>query len=268
MAGKAVVMAIVGLVALSSPAVSADITIPPPAPATDWSGPYVGAHLGIDAATDTDNLGPTPAGTTADTFGLNGFVAGVYGGENWQDGQFVYGVEGDLDATNLTGSHPFADAIDIVTGTMTLSTDWQGFLKGRVGYLFDGSLVYLTGGLAVAHATVSVRGDDGSLDPSAFSASASATHFGGTIGAGVELALTDSLRARDAMPRLHSALKCAQTYDFGLGEFAVDDGGEPGARRRRRRASATGLLTCRRRRRRLGFAPPALELPLASRYQP
>jgi len=190
---------------------AADLSIPynPPAAvaAFDWTGPYAGASVGIDAGTDHDDFAPRPP--AADTFGLTGFNAGVYGGWNWQQGDLVYGVEGDLNWTNLSGSHEFSAFDGDVTGTLKLTTDWQGSLVGRAGYVMDGFLFYGLAGFTAAHATLSATGL--SLEEP-FNVSDSKTHLGGTIGVGAEYALTESLIARGELRYTSFA---NQTYDMG-----------------------------------------------------
>jgi len=62
--------------------------------------------------------------------------------------------------------------------------NWAGTLRGRVGLDFGGTLPYLTAGVAAA------GGDVSSVDLSTYE---SATFFGITAGAGVEMAVGDAL---------------------------------------------------------------------------
>src|SRR5258708_3826927 len=54
-----------------------------------WEGPYVGANLGYQWSVISNN--PTRP---------NGFVGGVQAGYSWQNQQFVYGLEADLQVTD------------------------------------------------------------------------------------------------------------------------------------------------------------------------
>jgi outer membrane immunogenic protein len=87
----------------------------PDTPWRSWSGMYGGVHVGsIEAWWD------------------DGLVGGVQLGKNWQTGNIVYGIEGDL---SLSG----ADSID-----------WTGSLRGRLGYLLSpGILLYGTAGVGL-----------------------------------------------------------------------------------------------------------------------
>ncbi len=74
------------------------------------------------------NTGPTRAGSSA-------AAKSAY---NWQSGQFVYGVESDLQASG---------ADDTFAG-YKFSNPWFGTLRGRAGYAFNNILLYGTLGLA------------------------------------------------------------------------------------------------------------------------
>jgi outer membrane immunogenic protein len=80
-----------------------------------WTGLYGGIHLG-----------------NADAGGNDGLIGGVQIGKNWQTGQIVYGLEGDIS---------FSDAEGI---------DWFGTVRGRLGYLLSPSiLAYGTAGVGL-----------------------------------------------------------------------------------------------------------------------
>ena len=69
-------------------------------PVYDWSGLYVGANIGgaWSNSTLTDsNIGASwnPDGT--------GFIGGLQAGYNFQTSNFLYGIEGDFDATTFKG---------------------------------------------------------------------------------------------------------------------------------------------------------------------
>src|SRR5438552_3765478 len=87
----------------------------------DWTGPYVGAHLGYGWG-------------SADSTDLSGFVGGVQGGYNIQSNQFVMGLEGDIGLAN----------IDKSSGGTKASIDSLGSVRARAGFAFDQFLVYGT----------------------------------------------------------------------------------------------------------------------------
>ena len=129
-----------------------------------WTGPYVGANLGYEWGTVT-HLPGNPSG----------FAGGVQGGYNWQNGQFVYGVETDL---QLSGA-------DDTFAPFKFSNTWFGTARGRGGIAFSNVLLYLTAGLAYGGGKLETGG-----------LSETQTHFGWTGGGGIEVGLTPNWSAK------------------------------------------------------------------------
>jgi outer membrane immunogenic protein len=109
-------------------------------------------------------------------------MVGGTAGYNWQLGNAVLGLEGDIDWANLKG-----------TNTSTLcplgcstSDTWLSTVRGRAGYAFGGVLPYVTGGLAVGDIRAATPGFVGATNTSA----------GWTAGAGVEFALPGNWSAK------------------------------------------------------------------------
>ena len=119
-----------------------------------WSGLYAGVHAGTIGGDVTDaNLDPITnvdlspiRGKLHRSGGLGGFQVG-YG---FQVGQIAFGVEADLGLTNLKGKQEANGSFNGAAAAARLdaSTTTWGALRGRVGYVFDNSLVYGTGGVA------------------------------------------------------------------------------------------------------------------------
>jgi outer membrane immunogenic protein len=199
------------LAAMTIPASAADIPRPAPPPVVappvvyNWSGFYIGGHLGGKWA-DHDGdifldqvIGFTPLGLAA--FGNRGndreaaFIGGGQIGFNWQAGGWVFGVEGDFSATSAERTFvccgPLAPAFFVPGDTISVSNDWQASVRGRLGFAWDRFLVYGTGGVAFANleATVALVPVGGL--PGLF-ASASDTITGWTAGAGIEFGLWDN----------------------------------------------------------------------------
>src|SRR3984885_2937410 len=66
-------------------------TVNQPLNAFSWAGPYLGGNLGYDWGSVDHN--PTKP---------SGFVGGVQAGYNWQSGPWVFGAEGDIQATGAS----------------------------------------------------------------------------------------------------------------------------------------------------------------------
>ncbi|MBV9564809.1 MAG: porin family protein [Bradyrhizobium sp.] len=163
----------VGIAALGmAPAVAADLPArtytkaPALAPIYNWTGFYVGGFGGYAQEDVSD-------------FPLKGGFGGGTLGYNWQQGQFVYGIEADAAGGDVSVS---ATAFVPFVGPLTLSDKFNalGTVRGRVGFAVDQWLFYGTGGFAWANEKLS-----GSL--LGVTASDSQLRTGWTAGAGVEV---------------------------------------------------------------------------------
>ncbi|MEA2907439.1 MAG: outer rane immunogenic protein [Alphaproteobacteria bacterium] len=129
-----------------------------------WMGPYLGLNLGYEWGSVSNN--PTRP---------NGLEGGIQGGYNWQNGQYVFGVETDL---QLSGA-------DDVIAPWKFSNPWFGTTRARIGYAANNILFYGTGGLAY-----------GSLKLDSAGLTETKTSLGWAIGAGVEMGLTPNWSAK------------------------------------------------------------------------
>jgi len=221
-----------------------------------WTGFYVGANAGaawgrskVNSAVNCNvpPLGPAGANYICDTSGAgaddaaalnasgsgnvnkSGFTGGVQVGYNWQQNNFLYGIETDFGAFNVSGSkqgagvYPGAGASGVLAGVpYTMSTsasaDWLYTLRGRIGWLVQPNLLaYATGGLAVTRLQVGFNYSDTLL--ASGSGSASETKAGWAIGGGLEWAFNK-----------HWSIKGEYLYvDFGsvtaTGTIATGGGG-------------------------------------------
>jgi outer membrane immunogenic protein len=111
-------------------------------PVASWTGFYAGVNAGYGWNANGDQF------AEEGTFGLNakgGFGGGQIG-YNWQGilhPHLVLGVEADIQGSDIS------DKINFGFGEIGKnSLDWFGTIRGRIGYAFDASLVYFTGGFA------------------------------------------------------------------------------------------------------------------------
>jgi outer membrane immunogenic protein len=152
---------------------------PPPVPMFSWTGFYIGANIG--GAWSHSSVTDLVTGATFNT-DSNGFIGGGQVGYNYQMNNFVFGVEGDIDATSIKKTGP-----GVVTGIGTLqasvSTDWVATLAGRIGFAFDRWMIYAKGGGAWVQNTASIT----NLGTGAM-VSASNTNSGWVLGVGAEWA--------------------------------------------------------------------------------
>jgi outer membrane immunogenic protein len=182
---KKLPLAIAILAMSASSAFSADLaarpyTKAPPMIAAiyDWSGFYIGINGGGGSAhTCWDLVGFGAEGCHNSTGGTVGGQVGY----RWQSANWVFGLEGqgnwaDFSGSNGTpiGGNPFGG------GSIRTRIDAFGLLTGQVGYAWNNVLVYAKGGAAV----VSDKYD--AIFAGAVVDTAKATRWGGTVGAGLE----------------------------------------------------------------------------------
>jgi outer membrane immunogenic protein len=132
--------------------------------AYSWAGPYLGINVGYQWGTVT-NWPADPAG----------FTGGIQGGYNWQSGQFVFGLEADIQASG---------AEDTFAATK-FSNPWFGTVRGRLGWTFNNILLYGTAGFAFGGGRVEIPGFEQSN-----------THTGFAAGAGLEVGFTPNWSVR------------------------------------------------------------------------
>jgi len=134
-------------------------------PQYSWAGPYLGGTLGYEWGTVDRN----PARP-------RGFNGGLTAGFNWQQNSpWVFGVEGDLQATGA----------DDTFAPWKFSNPWFGTVRGRVGYALNNVMFYGTGGLAF-----------GELRATTFGLSESHTTAGWTAGVGAEMGFAPNWSAK------------------------------------------------------------------------
>jgi outer membrane immunogenic protein len=187
--GLFALLAVAGVTTGTGIASAADIQRPvykaPPAGvmpvAYDWTGFYVGGHVGYGWADKSwqDGFG---------LFGIsqqaNGFLGGGQAGFNYQVGQFVFGVEGDMSWSGMKGS------TNTLASSFNTDVDWTATLTGRLGMAFDRWLVYGKGGAAWAR-------DRYSTNFYTFPGTeVTDTRLGWTVGAGVEYAFAPQWTAK------------------------------------------------------------------------
>jgi outer membrane immunogenic protein len=146
------------------------------APIYNWTGAYVGINGGGGWGR-SDTSAPFASGS----FNTSGAVVGGTIGYNYQVGQTVFGLEGDVDWSNVRGSSTCGAGFSCET-----KNSWLATARGRVGYAFDRVMPYVTGGLAVGDIKSSVAGIGSSTQ----------TKAGWTLGGGVEAAIAGPWTAK------------------------------------------------------------------------
>jgi outer membrane immunogenic protein len=169
------------------------------AAAFSWTGCYIGGNVGgLWAKKDWSD-----AGFAESSQDISSWLAGAQVGCNYQVSTWVFGIQGDYDWTNATGT-----ATDNFNLALTDHSQVNALasVTGRVGYAWDRFLGYVKGGAAWEK-------DNYDLTGGGLAFTASETRTGWTIGVGGEYAFTDWL----------TGFAEYNYYDFGTKTNAFTD---------------------------------------------
>lgn len=201
---------------IAAPALGADLASAPyykapayPAPIYNWTGFYIGGHIGGVFSSDNNFSGLTTGNNS------NGrFLGGVQGGADWQFApNWVLGAQGEYSWLSGNIGAVFPGFI------YTNNQRGLGSFTGRFGYTWGPGLIYVKGGYAFSdnNETVTVAGA-----PVAFATSGDHSN-GYTVGAGLEYMFAPNWSAHIEY----------QYYNFGnavftapatvVGSFTTDD---------------------------------------------
>jgi high affinity Mn2+ porin len=201
-------------------AIAADGIIPLPvkasaAPYYDWTGFYVGGHLGYAtgyskwSATEAGADVPSLAGSldffrAFDGFkGTGSYYIGLQAGYNYMfPSRLVLGVEADVSFPSLIGGAPQVISSDAIGQASYAETvQFSGSVRGRIGYAPSHWLVYATGGFAWTYdqfTRMQLAGSPagGTASPGDEESLFVVSRIGAVAGAGVEVALPSNWTAR------------------------------------------------------------------------
>jgi outer membrane immunogenic protein len=170
------VFAAVSLIATSLGASAADLgAFPPLVPIYNWTGFYVGGHVGDAESTGTLTNSLIGASVATDK---NGAVGGSQLGYNLQMGNIVLGAEWDFDGADLDT----ARTTTLLAGAANIG--WITTLAGRIGFAADKWLYYGKAGAGWLNDKVTLTNV-----ATGASVSGSNTNSGWLLGAGIEYAL-------------------------------------------------------------------------------
>lgn len=179
-----------------------------------FQGGYVGGNVGVNNYTSnpndldgllTDNGGWTQTDVAA--------TAGVQAGYDWQSCNKVFGWVADFNWSNAETTvldNPNAPDNNVFRSSM----DWFGTLRARAGVAANDTLIYVTGGVAVARIGSSVADP-----PVAFSFEK--TRWGLVGGVGAEFALGNNWSFNSEILYMHFAKHTATGFD-GATPFQFD----------------------------------------------
>ncbi len=169
----------------------------PPAPIAavyNWTGFYIGLNGGGGSARkcwDLVNLagfGPVAPSLAEGCHDATGGTVGGQLGYRWQASNWVFGVEGqgnwaDFSGSNLNLLNGVPPVFFVAGLTDRSKIDSFGMITGQVGYAWNNILGYVKGGAAVVHDKY-----DTFIAPAGTPIdSASETRWGGVVGVGLEI---------------------------------------------------------------------------------
>jgi outer membrane immunogenic protein len=186
---KRFLLATVSIAALTSATRAADMPSKAPfyapAPVADWTGVYLGIQGGAvrrDALAELGLFGFELDGSKT------GGAAGAVLGYNWQQGRFVYGLEGDWNWIGAKTSH----LNNLGNVSTSFDVNWLSTIRGRAGLALDSTLFYLTGGAAFGQ----VKNVFAILVADVFPLTQNEMKAGWTVGAGIEHMFAPNWTAR------------------------------------------------------------------------
>ena len=160
-----------------------------PASVYNWTGQYIGGHVGYGIGSyhhRNDNNGAR----TRD-FDMDGIVGGLSAGYNWQTrgSALVLGIEADIAASGVKGADD-----DPAWGCgglpCTASVKWFGTVRPRAGIAINNALFFATGGWAFGNVEATIGSMAGTVEGS------SKIQSGWTAGAGIEWAFSPRWSAK------------------------------------------------------------------------
>jgi opacity protein-like surface antigen len=189
-----------------------------------WTGFYLGINSGYGRAARSGTLntgavdftGFTASSTLSDAAPASGWSAltpegGFGGGQlgyNVQRNRFVGGVEADIQGASLNGNAFSEAAFQLFRAPLPAvkaeaqtksSLDWFGTVRGRLGYSFGSTLLYVTGGFAYGGVRDQLGTEVTSVSAPGIRSSAASRNAaltGGVAGGGIEIVLSPSWSAK------------------------------------------------------------------------
>lgn len=169
------------------------------APMYNWTGFYIGAHVG-GAFSRADAVTTVTAGGAFSSAGnsrRDAFIGGGQLGYNWQvTPNWVLGIEADVSAANLDNG--YTGVAGATSALYTQEIDVLGTVRGRLGYTWNNAMLYATGGYAWAVTDIArtqLTGLTGLATPGTLER-IERTMSGYTVGAGLEYGFAPNWSAK------------------------------------------------------------------------
>jgi outer membrane immunogenic protein len=205
------------------------------APVYSWSGCYLGGNVGGGWGTRTGDRGIINSGNGTLNAGIgvpaeldtgsSGVIGGAQAGCNYQIGAIVFGVEADIQGSDIHGNStnffpsPNGGITDATTTRGEDRLDWFGTARARIGFTpTNNLLLFGTGGLAYGGVKNSATLVLTPIGDGNYAGSTSETKIGWTAGVGGEYAFANNW-----------SVKLEYLYlDLGTTAVRMVDPGRPG----------------------------------------
>jgi outer membrane immunogenic protein len=200
---------------------AADLPVAPVVPVVyrpaiyNWTGFYIGGHVGAGLLEDTFNsTTTTPLQSAGSSTSVTpaGFLGGAQAGFNYEFAPWVVGVEGSYTWTNINGS-TIAPTLESPAANerSRSSPNWLAAATGRFGYAADTLLIYAKGGVAWMGARYREDVLNGiGVTSSSFSVNNTRTGF--VVGAGLEYGFVEGWSGKIEY----------DFYDFGSSNYTFN----------------------------------------------
>jgi outer membrane immunogenic protein len=190
---------------IAVPAIGADLprkapVMAPVAAVYNWSGFYVGGHVGGAWGEERSTIVSAPGIQTPGTlviFEPSGFLGGAQVGVNWQFGTWVLGAEFDWSWTEANDTVLVPTLLPGVSVRTIKDINWFATATARLGYAMNNALIYAKGGAAWMEVDYNVAGVTTAggvvvLGPALIND----RRAGWTVGAGFEFGITPNWSAK------------------------------------------------------------------------
>ncbi|WP_439407794.1 carbohydrate porin [Bradyrhizobium sp. DASA03076] len=202
-----------GVLAFPAACRAADLPLKAPAlkAVYDWTGFYIGAHVGVTRGTSSATLTDPTIATDNNVF--TGATGGVQAGYNWRlNSGLLLGLEGDISFPNYLPSNHVVSSAATALSSAEERWDYVASLRARLGYSTGNWLFYATGGAAFAGerflSTPTGGNEEKVLN----------TRFGWIAGGGVEYAFASHWSAR--LEYLYSKFEHANVTFASGGQYS------------------------------------------------
>src|ERR1700730_1460829 len=196
------------VLAMCSAAVAADMPLKAPVHGAvyDWTGFYLGGHVGYGGGSFGPGTNPLPEQGVFFPHSLTRLTGSYPTGYSRQfSNHVVLGIEADASFSSPV------DGPALTPAPFSTTLDYVGTVRGRIGYAFGTLLPYVTGGFAWGHGRVNF--DDGGGSALKLHAQ---NQPGWAAGAGVEFAVSGNWTAKLEYNYIDLARR---TYDLSAGGF-------------------------------------------------